>query len=140
MHSLSNSFFITFPIISTKVFVEETLIKHITSDNIPGSSICMNSNHWRNYNTSIQANNNPDFKSNSKIDIIFQDIHLFYLNDGTIITFFSEDGKLVCKPIFQRINEERSLLKSSNDPSFLVFSILNIMVDYGILFINNLCI
>ena len=50
---------------------------------------------------------------------------------ATVLTFFQHQGELACKPIFKRIQEEGTILRTSEDASLLVQAILDAAVDHG---------
>lgn len=56
-------------------------------------------------------------------------VALLLLKDGTVISMFQEGGDRVLKPIEQKIRTEGTMLRESGDPSFLVHSIIDAIVD-----------
>lgn len=57
-------------------------------------------------------------------------VSLLYHKDGTVITIFEEHGGTCVKaPLEDRIRTPGTMLRDSGDPSFLVYSILDVLVD-----------
>ncbi|GBF99998.1 hypothetical protein Rsub_12725 [Raphidocelis subcapitata] len=59
------------------------------------------------------------------MELTVQQVSMFLMRDGTLITLFRGDARDVCQPIVERLRGLRTLLTDSEDASFL----LNVLAD-----------
>jgi Mg2+ and Co2+ transporter CorA len=58
-------------------------------------------------------------------------VNIFMTRDGTVISFFQDEGDSVTVPVTNRITQPKTLLRTSEDPSFLVMALLDSIVDHS---------
>jgi Mg2+ and Co2+ transporter CorA len=64
-------------------------------------------------------------------EVTIEQVSMFLLRDRTVITFFQgKGGDIVTAPLYARLKQHLTLLRTSNDPSFLINSLLDAMVDF----------
>ncbi|KAI7832689.1 hypothetical protein BC939DRAFT_434072 [Gamsiella multidivaricata] len=61
-----------------------------------------------------------------------EQVTMFLLDDGTLITMFQVSGKSVVAPIAGRIIQDFSIVRKNNDASFLLQSVIDGIVDHAI--------
>ena len=77
-----------------------------------------------------------------QVSIAREILSIFLTRDGTVITFLRTPRPVtptsswcngsVVDPIFERLQEEDSMLRASCDPALLVHGLLDIVVDYAL--------
>ncbi|KAI8910643.1 hypothetical protein DFJ77DRAFT_512571 [Powellomyces hirtus] len=63
-------------------------------------------------------------------DINIEQINIFLMRDGTMISIFQNDGETATLPLYTRLEEEGTLLRNAEDASFLLFSLMDIATDH----------
>ncbi|ORZ29032.1 hypothetical protein BCR41DRAFT_344456 [Lobosporangium transversale] len=61
-----------------------------------------------------------------------EQVTMFLLQDGTLITLFQVSGRSVVAPIFERLTHDYSIVRKNNDASFLLQSVMDGIVDHAI--------
>ncbi|KAG0321568.1 hypothetical protein BGZ99_003821 [Dissophora globulifera] len=61
-----------------------------------------------------------------------EQVTIFLLQDGTLITLFQVSGKSVVAPIVERMTHDYSIVRKHNDASFLLQSVIDGIVDHAI--------
>ena len=64
-----------------------------------------------------------------KFGMEVEQVSVFLTADNTIITIFEHSGGHVFTPIMTRLESPQTILRSSNDPSMLVHSVIDVIVD-----------
>jgi hypothetical protein len=76
----------------------------------------------------------------STLTVAVEQVSIFLTADGTVITFFQvyfsqsnfnqkQSGNAIERPIIQRLSSESTILRTSEDPSLLLQSIIDAVVD-----------
>ena len=61
-----------------------------------------------------------------------EQVTMFLLNDGTLITLFQVSGESVVNPIVERLTQTNSIVRKNDDASFLLQSVIDGIVDHAI--------
>ncbi|KAF9277033.1 hypothetical protein BGZ68_009580 [Mortierella alpina] len=61
-----------------------------------------------------------------------EQVTMFLLNDGTLITLFQVSGESVVNPIVERLMQTYSIVRKNDDASFLLQSVIDGIVDHAI--------
>ncbi|CAO3566021.1 unnamed protein product [Mortierella alpina] len=61
-----------------------------------------------------------------------EQVTMFLLNDGTLITLFQVSGESVVNPIVERLTQTYSIVRKNDDASFLLQSVIDGIVDHAI--------
>ncbi|KAF9954617.1 hypothetical protein BGZ65_003916 [Modicella reniformis] len=61
-----------------------------------------------------------------------EQVTMFLLDDGTLITIFQVSGGSVVAPIVERLSHDFALVRKTNDASFLLQSVMDGIVDHAI--------
>ncbi|KAJ3265725.1 hypothetical protein HK104_006235, partial [Borealophlyctis nickersoniae] len=78
--------------------------------------------------------NRPDIKITNMLgkklvfdrpNVAVEQANFFLMRDGTVISIFQHEGQRVLEPIFARLHREGTLLRESEDASFLVFTLID---------------
>ncbi len=67
-----------------------------------------------------------------KFAISVEQVSIFLTSDNTVITIFEHSGADILKPILDRLNSERTIIRSSNDASMLVQAVIDAIVDMSV--------
>ncbi|KAJ3183467.1 hypothetical protein HDU87_006786 [Geranomyces variabilis] len=59
-----------------------------------------------------------------------EQLNIFLLRDGTMISIFQSDGETACAPLYSRLEEEGTLIRNAEDASFLLFSMIDVVTDH----------
>ncbi|KAJ3163150.1 hypothetical protein HDU86_002319 [Geranomyces michiganensis] len=70
----------------------------------------------------------PGLPDLPKIEI--EQLNIFLLRDGTMISIFQSDGETATAPLYTRLEEEGTLLRNAEDASFLLFSMMDVVTDH----------
>ncbi|KAJ3163902.1 hypothetical protein HDU88_006071 [Geranomyces variabilis] len=62
--------------------------------------------------------------------IEIEQLNIFLLRDGTMISIFQSDGETACAPLYSRLEEDGTLLRNAEDASFLLFSMMDVVTDH----------
>ncbi|KXS12365.1 hypothetical protein M427DRAFT_137268 [Gonapodya prolifera JEL478] len=65
-------------------------------------------------------------------EITIEQMSFVLMKNGTLITFFNRASDLVTPPIYARLRQPQTLLRSSQDASFLVNSLIDDLVDHSL--------
>ena len=72
-------------------------------------------------------------KRDGRVPVRVSPFYIFLLRDGTVISISaSPSGQALTAPIAARLRERDTLLRKSADPSLLVQSLLDLLVDKGL--------
>ncbi|KAF9927462.1 hypothetical protein BGZ67_007509 [Mortierella alpina] len=71
-------------------------------------------------------------QSYEKLQVQMEQVAIFLLQDGTVITLFQVSGQSVADPIIERLAHDYSLTRKHSDASFLLQSIIDGIVDHAI--------
>jgi len=63
------------------------------------------------------------------LDIAGEQVSLFLMKDGTVISMFENDGSSVIQPILHQVSEARTLARESEDASYLLNLLIDAVVD-----------
>ena len=63
--------------------------------------------------------------------VFAEQVFIFLFKDGTVISFFQQEGSLVTYPITTRLQTPQTLVRDS-DASFLLFCLLDAIVDHAL--------
>jgi len=74
----------------------------------------------------------PLNESMDRLKVLMEQVTMFLLSDGTLITLFQVSGKSVVDPIVERVSKDYSLARKHNDASFLLQSVMDGIVDHAI--------
>ncbi|GJJ74367.1 hypothetical protein EMPS_06725 [Entomortierella parvispora] len=74
----------------------------------------------------------PLSESMDRLKVLMEQVTMFLLPDGTLITLFQVSGKSVVEPILERLSKDYSLSRKHNDASFLLQSVIDGIVDHAI--------
>ncbi|KAI1312287.1 hypothetical protein EDD11_002977 [Mortierella claussenii] len=66
------------------------------------------------------------------LKVQMEQVTIFLLEDGTLITLFQVSGSSVVKPIVERLTHDFSIVRKYNDASFLLQSVIDGIVDHAI--------
>jgi hypothetical protein len=91
----------------------------------------------RGSNATIAQHYNPDREliyenkgiKESNLTVGVEQVSILLTDDGTVITFFQQSGRTVQAPIAQRLASASTILRTSEDPSLLLQSIIDAVVD-----------
>lgn len=61
-----------------------------------------------------------------------EQVSIFLTADNTVVTFFENSGGDILRPILTRLNEEQTLIRSTNDPWMLVQAVIDTVVDLSL--------
>ncbi|KAK3700716.1 hypothetical protein LTR37_015798 [Vermiconidia calcicola] len=61
-----------------------------------------------------------------------EQVSIFLTSENTVITIFEASGGDVLKPVLRRLNSPQTIVRSSNDPSILVQSVIDVVVDLSL--------
>lgn len=67
-----------------------------------------------------------------KYAITVEQVSIFLTSDNTVITFFEHSGPDVLKPLMDRLNSPRTIIRSGNDASMLVQAVIDVVVDMSV--------
>ena len=81
------------------------------------------------YVQQARASSSPSY---SRLHVHMEQVTIFLLADSTLITLFQVSGESVVNPIVERISHDYSLARKHNDPSFLLQSVIDGIVDHAI--------
>ncbi|KAG0055018.1 hypothetical protein BGZ83_009788 [Gryganskiella cystojenkinii] len=74
----------------------------------------------------------PLSESMDRLKVQMEQVTMFMLPDGTLISLFQVSGKSVVNPILDRLSQDFSLARKNNDASFLLQSVMDGIVDHAI--------
>ncbi|KAK3810357.1 MAG: hypothetical protein J3Q66DRAFT_352874 [Benniella sp.] len=66
------------------------------------------------------------------LQVHMEQVTIFLLEDGTLITIFQVSGSSVVAPIAERLTHNFSLVRKNNDATFLLQSVIDGIVDHAI--------
>ncbi|KAG0231517.1 hypothetical protein BGX31_005506 [Mortierella sp. GBA43] len=66
------------------------------------------------------------------LQVHMEQVTIFLLEDGTLVTIFQVSGKSVTAPIAERVTHNFSIVRKNNDASFLLQSVIDGIVDHAI--------
>ncbi|KAJ3008313.1 hypothetical protein HKX48_008649, partial [Thoreauomyces humboldtii] len=69
-------------------------------------------------------------KMPSRPNVTVEQINIFLMRDGTMISIFQNDGATVTTPLYNRLEEQGTLIRNCEDTSFLLFSMMDIVTDH----------
>ncbi|CAG8457981.1 6812_t:CDS:2 [Diversispora eburnea] len=72
-----------------------------------------------------------------KLSVVIEQVSVILLPDDTLITIFQHSGKSVYKLILERINQPKTILRSSKDASLLMEAVIDTIVDLAIPIIDS---
>lgn len=87
-----------------------------------------------NINNNLEDHHSPrdSLLNNSRVDRVYvEQASIFLLEDGTVISLFQNGAEFVTKPIMARINTAKTLIRDSEDSSFLLHSIIDSIIDFA---------
>lgn len=64
-----------------------------------------------------------------KVHVEMEQVSMFLTNENTLITLFQHSGQQIEAPILEKLGTKNTLLRSSSDPSLLLETILDHIVD-----------
>lgn len=67
-----------------------------------------------------------------KYAITVEQVSIVLTSDNTVITFFERSGADVLKPLMNRLNSPRTIIRSGNDASMLVQAVIDVVVDMSV--------
>ncbi|KAJ3035466.1 hypothetical protein HDV00_003715, partial [Rhizophlyctis rosea] len=62
--------------------------------------------------------------------VTVEQANFFLTRDGTVLSIFQHEGQKVTEPIISRLHREGTLLRESEDASFLLFTLIDATVDH----------
>ncbi|KAI8818772.1 uncharacterized protein EV422DRAFT_601619 [Fimicolochytrium jonesii] len=62
-------------------------------------------------------------------NIVTEQVNAFLMRDGTLLSIFQSDGEQATAPLYDRLAEGGTTLRDSEDASFLLFSLMDIITD-----------
>jgi hypothetical protein len=65
----------------------------------------------------------------SNLTVGVEQVSILLTEDGTVITFFQQSGRAVEAPLAQRLSSASTILRTSEDPSLLLQSVIDAVVD-----------
>ncbi|KAF9579133.1 hypothetical protein BGW38_004740, partial [Lunasporangiospora selenospora] len=74
----------------------------------------------------------PPNEDRASLKVQMEQVTMFLLQDGTLITLFQVSGNSVIAPIVERLSHDYSLVRKNNDASFLLQSVIDGIVDHAI--------
>ncbi|KAF9349613.1 hypothetical protein BGX26_012115 [Mortierella sp. AD094] len=66
------------------------------------------------------------------LSVQMEQVTMFLIQGGTLITLFQVSGKSVVEPISERLTQDFSIARKNNDTSFLLQSVMDGIVDHAI--------
>ncbi|KNE57598.1 hypothetical protein AMAG_03288 [Allomyces macrogynus ATCC 38327] len=66
----------------------------------------------------------------AQFDLVVDYCSMFMLDDGTLISMMRHDGSFITQPILDRLSDARTNLRSFCDVSFLLQSLMDVIVDH----------
>ncbi|KAF8930046.1 hypothetical protein BGZ58_008508 [Dissophora ornata] len=66
------------------------------------------------------------------LKVQMEQVTMFLLQDGTLLTIFQVSGRSVVAPIAERLTHDFSIVRKHNDASFLLQSVIDGIVDHSI--------
>lgn len=101
-------------------------LHHQTRDEALASEVCTDRPSDRNRN---QRRVNWRTFSPGQFGMSVEQVSVFLTSTNTVITIFEHSGDDVFEPILARLQTERTIIRSSNDPSMLVQAVIDTVVD-----------
>ncbi|KAF9952406.1 hypothetical protein BGZ72_006307 [Mortierella alpina] len=74
----------------------------------------------------------PVKETRGALRVQMEQVTMFLLNDGTLITLFQVSGESVVNPIVERLMQTYSIVRKNDDASFLLQSVIDGIVDHAI--------
>ncbi|KAG0338551.1 hypothetical protein BG004_007188 [Podila humilis] len=74
----------------------------------------------------------PKTQAYGSLRVQMEQVTIFLLPDGTLITLFQVSGESVVNPIVERLSHDYNIARKENDASFLLQSIIDGIVDHAI--------
>jgi Mg2+ and Co2+ transporter CorA len=71
-------------------------------------------------------------KAGGRVNVSLKNLFLFLLRDGTVISIHQTPSSKFSEPILTRLRTSDSVLRSTADPSLLLESILDLVVDHAV--------
>jgi len=78
------------------------------------------------------AGTSSQCRSERSYDVNIEQVSLFYLPNSTILSFFDSQNQLITAPIMSRLAMKKTLIRSSEDCSFLLNSLIDTIVDHAL--------
>ncbi|KAG0336277.1 hypothetical protein BG000_006751 [Podila horticola] len=76
--------------------------------------------------------NATNYTSQDTLNVQMEQVAIFLLKDGTLITFFQVSGQSVVAPIIERLSHDYSITRKHEDVTFLLQSLIDAIVDHAI--------
>lgn len=64
-----------------------------------------------------------------RVPVQRQQLSMFLTSCGTLISIWSLGGQELCSPLFDRLATSGTILRDSQDPSLLLYALLDVVVD-----------
>lgn len=77
-------------------------------------------------------NNTTSYTSQDTLKVQMEQVAIFLLEDGTLITLFQVSGQSVVAPIVERLLHDYSITRKHEDATFLLQSVIDAIVDHAI--------
>ncbi|KAF9277355.1 hypothetical protein BGZ74_003396 [Mortierella antarctica] len=77
-------------------------------------------------------NNTTSYTSQDTLKVQMEQVAIFLLEDGTLITLFQVSGQSVVAPIVERLSHDYSITRKHEDVTFLLQSVIDAIVDHAI--------
>ncbi|KAF9426502.1 hypothetical protein BGZ94_006421 [Podila epigama] len=74
----------------------------------------------------------PTTQTYGRLRVQMEQVTIFLLEDGTLITLFQVSGESVVNPIIERLAHDYSITRKQNDASFLLQAVIDGIVDHAI--------
>ncbi|KAF8585122.1 hypothetical protein K439DRAFT_1082558 [Ramaria rubella] len=71
-------------------------------------------------------------KADARVNVLLKNLYIFLLRDGTVISIHQTPSPAFAEPILTRLRASDTVLRSTADPSLLVQSILDLVVDQAV--------
>jgi len=71
-------------------------------------------------------------KAGERVNVLLKNLFIFLLRDGTIISIHQTPTAEFADPILNRLRTRDTVLRTTADPSLLLESILDLVVDHAV--------
>lgn len=71
-------------------------------------------------------------KAGGRVNVLLKNLFVFLFRDGTVISIHETPSSQFSEPILTRLRASDSVLRSTADPSLLVESVLDLVVDHAV--------
>ncbi|KAG0092915.1 hypothetical protein BGZ92_008150 [Podila epicladia] len=79
-----------------------------------------------------KQNNMTSYTAQDTLKVQMEQVAIFLLEDGTLITLFQVSGQSVVTPIVERLSHDYSITRKHEDVTFLLQSVIDAIVDHAI--------